>query len=39
MPGQGPREPDIFEEAKDLKSNWSIVFKNLEEEVGIESRA
>ena len=39
MPGEGPREPDLFEEAKDLKSNWSISFKNLEGKLEIQSRA
>ena len=33
------REPDLFEEAKDLKNNWNISFKNLEGKLEIESRA
>lgn len=39
MSGREPRKPDLFEEAKDFKSNWCISFKNLEREVGIETRA
>ena len=36
---KGPRQPNLFEEAKDLKTNWSVGFKNLKREVAIESGA